>query len=133
MSGRNDSNNNESTIVVVVLGATGALGRAVLRVLAHQEPSWIVRAVTRDPLPCESMPELKLPTVQIIQGNPLDPESFQNVTSGAQIIIQCLTRLHPVNTRRPKRYLAEHWPSLIQRLLSLAKTKGTKIVFAESW
>ena len=115
---------------VVVLGATSALGRALLSVLAKQEPSWIIRAVTRDPLAAEGMPELTLPTVQILQGNPLDRDSLQSVTADADIVFQCLTRLHPT-TRRPKRYQAEHWPALIRNLLEKSG-KTQKIIFAES-
>jgi hypothetical protein len=71
--------------LLVVVGATGAQGRAVINYFQQHEPSWRIRGLTRTP---QSKAALALASsgVEIVQANLNDVESLKSAFASANFI-----------------------------------------------
>lgn len=71
--------------LLVVVGATGAQGRAIIKYFQQHEPSWRIRGLTRSP---QSKAALALADsgVEIVEADLNDVESLKSALAGANFI-----------------------------------------------
>lgn len=100
----------------VVIGATGALGSAIVRRLREEDK--LVRAVARDPDLAKQM----LPSsAGIVFGDMAYPDSVKSACEGAKVIYHC------VNIRYSE--WAKFMPGLTENILEGARTAKARLVF----
>lgn len=76
------SSDQQASQTIVVFGATGSQGGAVIRELLASKSSLNIRAVTRNPSSSQAQ-ELTKQGVQVVKGDASDPSSLQQVFKGA--------------------------------------------------
>ena len=100
----------------VVIGATGALGSAIVRQL--RDENQLVRAVARD---IELAGRILPPSAGIVHGDMAYPESVEAACKGADVIYHC------VNIRYSE--WAKFMPRVTENILSEARKVGARLVF----
>jgi nucleoside-diphosphate-sugar epimerase len=103
--------------VALVLGITGAIGRAVAEALARR--GWAIRALIRRPH--EARPAFAFP-VEWRAGDALDAASVRSAADGVAIIV------HGVNPPGYRRWRADGLP-MLAHTIAAAKASGAAIVF----
>jgi len=121
------SSNNEQK--VIVFGATGAVGTALVEHLSKEQPQWQILAVTRS----KNTSSLKFPPqVSIVEGDVEDLSRVLELTKDVDIIYSCVG--FPQYERK---YWAKHWPVVVDHLLQAVTTttsndKKKKLVFCDN-
>jgi nucleoside-diphosphate-sugar epimerase len=121
---------------VIVFGATGAIGTALIEILSKQHPDWNILAVSTKASAdnggnhSSRLASLQLPNVKIVQGNSFDKENVLTLSRPCDIIFSC------IGFRQYERgYWAKHWPLTVDNLLAAVAqdpSKKKRLVFCDN-
>lgn len=110
---------------VIIFGSTGAVGRCLVEILAKQEPTWEIYAVTRS----ESTDKFKAyKMVTVLKGDPNNKEETMTLSADKDIVYSCVGF-----SRYEAKYWAKHWPIVVDNLLAASSQKpNQKLVFCDN-
>jgi nucleoside-diphosphate-sugar epimerase len=111
---------------VIVFGATGAVGTALINLLSQQQPQWQVLAVTRN----KSSAASKFPpSTKVVEGDVEDLPRVLELTKDVDIIYSCVGF-----PKYERKYWAKHWPIVVDNLLQAVVDGGSKkqLIFCDN-
>jgi nucleoside-diphosphate-sugar epimerase len=110
---------------VIIFGSTGPIGRTLIDILAKEEPSWEMFAVTRS-ASTDKFNGLK--NVQVLQGDPNNREETMKLALDKDIVFSCVGFV-----RYEAKYWAKHWPVVVDNLLEASLQKDhQKLIFCDN-
>ena len=110
---------------VIIFGSTGPIGRTLIEILAKEEPSWEIFAVTRSTTTDKFD---GLTNVQVVQGDPHNKEDTMRLSLDKDIVY-CCVGFHKYTAK----YWAKHWPIVMENLLAASsQNDGQKFIFCDN-
>ena len=110
---------------VIIFGSTGPIGRTLIAILAKEQPTWEIYAVTRS----ASTDKFDgLTNVQVVQGDPHNKEETMKLSLDKDIVYCCVGF-----EKYTVKYWAKHWPIVIDNLLAASsQNDGQKFIFCDN-
>ena len=76
---------------VIVFGSTGPIGTNLIQIIANEQPSWQIVAVSRSgPQSKSVLASLKLDNVEIVKGDVELLEDVQSLTDSVDLVYCCI-------------------------------------------
>lgn len=112
---------------VIVFGSTGAIGRHLINILATEQPTWEVTAVTRS-TSTDKFDGLSSNNVRVVQGDPNIKDQVVALSADKDIIYSCIGF-----SRYEAKYWSQHWPIVLDNLIAASDQRpGQKLVFCDN-
>ena len=109
---------------VIVFGSTGPIGTHLIQIIAKEQPSWHIVAVSRSGLQSKSpLASLGLDKVEIVKGDVEHLEDVQSLTESVDLVYCCIGF-----EKYERKYWAKHWPIVIDNLLAVASESKPLVV-----
>lgn len=109
------------TKTVLVFGATGAIGSALIEIIAKEQPDWKIVAVSRS-----EKPHLG---VKVVKGDIEDKDRVLELTKKGIDIVYCCVGF----VQYERKYWAAHWPVVINNLIAASEANPQqKYVFCDN-
>lgn len=109
---------------VIVFGSTGPIGTNLIQIIANEQPSWQIVAVSRSgPQSKSVLASLKLDNVEIVKGDVELLEDVQSLTDSVDLVYCCIGF-----EKYERKYWAKHWPPVIDNLLAVTSETRPLVV-----
>ena len=79
-----------SSKLVVIFGATGAVGISLAERLSAEQSQWKIRTISRRADGSSRLEKLSLSNVTVVSGDPLEKDQVLQLTNDADIVVSCI-------------------------------------------
>lgn len=109
---------------VLVFGATGAIGSALIEIITKEQPDWKIMAVSRS-----GNPTPRLEGVTVVKGDIEDKDRVLELTRDGVDIVYCCVGF----VQYERKYWADHWPIVVDNLIAASEANPQqKYVFCDN-
>eukprot|EP00179_Madagascaria_erythrocladioides_P007169 CAMPEP_0198310378 /NCGR_PEP_ID=MMETSP1450-20131203/2486_1 /TAXON_ID=753684 ORGANISM="Madagascaria erythrocladiodes, Strain CCMP3234" /NCGR_SAMPLE_ID=MMETSP1450 /ASSEMBLY_ACC=CAM_ASM_001115 /LENGTH=334 /DNA_ID=CAMNT_0044013203 /DNA_START=83 /DNA_END=1087 /DNA_ORIENTATION=+ len=113
---------------IIVFGATGTIGLALVEMLSATHPSTEICAVSRATGPARGrLAAPSLQNVKMVAGEVMNAEEVTGICQGASHVF-CTIGFPDYSAK----FWSKHWPVAIDNLLQATKQVGAKFIFADN-
>ena len=112
--------------VVLIYGATGAIGTNLIQIISREQPDWTILAATRSGGATSYLASLNLPNVSLVKSDIENLEDARKITENVDMVFSCIGF-----PEYEVKYWATHWPTVVENLLQV--TSSTRpLIFCDN-
>ena len=112
--------------VILIYGATGAIGTNLIHIITKEQPGWTILAATRSGGSNSHLASLNLPNVKLVKSDIENLEDARQITKDVDMVFSCIGF-----PQYEAKYWAVHWPIVVENLLQV--TSSTRpLIFCDN-